>query len=145
MQIWSSKFTTYLHLSQTLVNPFFRPVEDGFQLSVVELFKTSKVLTWPRNVLVSSQILPLAPRWSARTILKPNQVAPGDGEELPWRNKLYWLIDLGVERRAIKCWLRVKMAGRGRGGGLWKRTWKERIGVVEEDAEQNPGGMLDRN
>ena len=26
MQIWSSKFTTYLHLSQTLVNPFFRPV-----------------------------------------------------------------------------------------------------------------------
>ena len=27
MQIRSSKFTTYLHLSQTLVNPFFRPVQ----------------------------------------------------------------------------------------------------------------------
>ena len=37
----------------------------------------------------------------------------------------------------------------------WTRTWrrtveedvkgKERIGVAEDDAEQNPGGMLDRN
>ena len=28
-----------------------------------------------------SQILPMAPTWRARMILKPNQVAPGEGEE----------------------------------------------------------------
>ena len=55
--------------------------EDGFQLSVVELFKTSKVLTWPRNVLVSSQFLPLAMGRRARTILRQNQIVPGDREE----------------------------------------------------------------
>ena len=32
-------------------------------------------------MLVPSQILPMAPRWRTRMILKSNQVAPGDGEE----------------------------------------------------------------
>ena len=28
-----------------------------------------------------SQILPMAPTWRARMIIKPNQIAPGEGEE----------------------------------------------------------------
>ena len=36
MQIWSSKFTTYLHLSQTLVNPFFRPVKGPLGFNVLK-------------------------------------------------------------------------------------------------------------
>ena len=32
-------------------------------------------------MLVPSQILPMALRWRARTMLKPNQVAPEGGEE----------------------------------------------------------------
>ena len=40
-------------------------------------------------MLVLGQILSLTQRWSARTILKPNQVAPGDGEELPVKGKKF--------------------------------------------------------
>ena len=58
-------------------------------LGILQHLTWAKVLTWPRNLLVASQTLPLAPRRSARTILKPNQVGPGDGEELPWINKIY--------------------------------------------------------
>ena len=36
-----------------------------------------EVLTRRRNLLVPSQILPMAPRWRARMMLKPNQVTPG--------------------------------------------------------------------
>ena len=57
MQIWSSKFTTYLHLSQTLINPFFRPV--------IEYDRPGERVVLNRTVVVGNntlaQIYPNAP------------------------------------------------------------------------------------
>ena len=95
----------------------------------------------PWNLLVPSQFLPLAMGWRARTILRQNQIVPGDGEEeeggpadgvvqINWRRMR--MRSARYKRRRSrekgKCWWRVKMT--------WTRSRKGRICVVEEDAEQ---------